>query len=134
MKVFISHSRQDEELAMKVAAALKEAGLDVLNGEIMPGVNWAEKIAMELNESDAMVVLLTPHALSSDFVRSDINFALSEKKYNKRLIPVFVGELEDYTQVEIPWILKRLKPLKLSDQGKNKENLQQIAQALKEVA
>ncbi len=100
----------------------------------MPGENWAEKIALELKESDAMVVLITPHALMSDFVRLDIDYALSEKKYNKRLIPVFVGEMKDFTQAEIPWILKRLKTINLPARGKNDENIKEIAQALKDVA
>lgn len=134
MKVFISHARQDEGLARKVSAALEESGLSVLNREIMPGDNWGEKIAQVLNESDAMVVLLTPHALSSDFVRFDINYALSGKKYHNRLIPVFVDDVENFADSEIPWILKHLKPIKLSEHGRNKENLKQIAEALKEVA
>jgi hypothetical protein len=136
MKVFISHSSKDEALARKVAATLEEAGLDAWYGEreIMPGDNWAEKIGEGLKESDAMVVLLTPHGLESDLVRLDIDHALSEKAYKNRLIPVLVGEPKDFELDKIPWILKYLKPIKLSAHGRNEEQLKQIAQALKEAA
>lgn len=136
MKVFISYSRQDEALARKIVASLEEAGLSAWydKREIMPGDNWAEKIAKGLKESDAMVVLLTPHALASDSVRWDINYALSEKAFNKRLIPVLVGDSEDFSPYNIPWIFNRLKTIKLPQHGRNEEQLKQIAQALKEVA
>lgn len=136
MKVFISYSRKDEALAQKVVDSLEEAGLNAWydKREIMPGDNWAEKIAQGLKESDAMVVLLTPHALESDSVRWDIDYALSEKAFNKRLIPVLVGDSEDFTSHQIPWIFNRLQTIKLPQHGRNDEQLKQIAEALKEVA
>lgn len=136
MKVFISYSHKDEALAGKVTAVLEEAGLEAWydKREVMPGENWAEKIAQGLKESDAMVLLLTPAALESEFVRRNLDYALSEKKYNKRLIPVIVGQPEEFSKEMFPWILKRLKTITLPEHGRNEESLKQIAQALKEVA
>src|ERR1044072_3894836 len=133
MKVFISYSRKDEALASKVVAILEEAGLDAWydKREIMPGENWAEKIAQGLKESDAMVVLLTPDAIESGTVLLDINYALMEKAYNKRLIPVIVGEMEEFSKESIPWIFKHLNVINLPERGKNDESLRQIARALK---
>jgi hypothetical protein len=136
MKVFISYSQKDEALASKVVAILEEAGLDAWydKREITPGENWAEKIAQGLRESDAMVVLLTPGALESGPVRLDIDYALMEKSYNKRLIPVIVGEPEEFSKEGIPWIFKHLNVINLPERGKDDESLRQIARALKEVA
>ncbi len=136
MKVFISYSRKDEVLADKVVAVLETAGLDVWydKREIMPGENWAEKIAAGLRESESMVVLLTPHALESDMVHRDIEYALSEKAYNKRLIPVYVGEPADLQAEKVPWIFKYLKTVLLPEDGKNEEHLKRIPEAIKEVA
>ncbi len=77
MKVFISHSSKDQDLAARVVSSLEKSGLDVWydKREILPGDNWADKIAQGLRESDAMVVLLTPSALESDSVNWDIDFA-----------------------------------------------------------
>jgi hypothetical protein len=136
MKVFISHSHKDEALATKVVTYLEAAGLDAWydKREIMPGDNWAEKIAKGLRESDAMVVLLTASALDSESVRRDIDYALSERSFNRRLIPVLVGDSEDLGSYQIPWIFGRLNTIKLPKNGKNEEQLKQIAQLLKDVA
>jgi len=77
MKVFISHSSKDDSLAGEIASYLEQAGLDVWydNREIMPGDNWADKIAQGLRESDAMVVLVSEGALGSEFMRRNIDFA-----------------------------------------------------------
>ena len=131
MKVFISHAAKDIALARKVATVLTKAGLEVWDDQkIMPGENWAERVAEALRESEAMVVLLTPDALQSNWVRHDIEYALSEKRYRKRLIPVLVSSVsEESAQEQIPWILHRLNMLKLADENKE-ESLEQIAQVL----
>ncbi len=91
--------------------ALLQAGLEVWDAEreILPGDNWAKKIAEGLEESDAMVVLLTPDGVRSQAVRREIDYASGEKSFDKRLIPVLVGSPEKFPEDSIPWILKRLK-------------------------
>src|SRR5262245_6690498 len=135
MKVFISNSSQDDELAGRIAAYLDEAGLDVWyeKREIMPGDNWADKIAQGLRESDAMVVLLSEDALGSEFVRRNIDFALSQKPFRHRVVPVFVGRSEDYKD-EYPWIFDRLQSVNLRENGANEDQLQHLANVLKEAA
>ena len=136
MKVFISYSSKDEALATKIVASLEDAGLDAWykKREIMPGDNWAEKIAQGLKESNAMVVLVTADAMESDAVRSNISYALSEKAFSKRLIPVLVGDSGDFPQDRIPWIFKRLQTVKLSTDGKNEEQFKKIVEFLKDAA
>jgi TIR domain len=136
MKVFINYSSKDEALANKIVQALEEAGSDAWykKREIMPGDNWAEKIASGLKESNAMVVLVTPEALESEAVQGSISYALAEQAYSKRLIPVIVGDSADFPADRIPWIFKRLHTVKLSKDGENEEQLKQIAQALKDAA
>ena len=136
MKVFISYSSKDEALATRLVASLEEAGLDAWyqKREIMPGDNWAAKIAQGLKESNAMVVLLTADALESDAVQSSISYALGEKAFNKRLIPVLVGDSKDFPSDRIPWIFKRLKTVTLPREGANKDQFKQIVQVLKDAA
>jgi TIR domain len=136
MKVFISYAHNDEALAARIVASLEKAGLDAWydKREIMPGDNWADKIAQGLRESDAMVVLLTAQALDSESVRRDIDYALSQKPFKRRLIPVLVGNSKDFPSHRIPWILNHLQTVTLPDNGKNEKQLEQIAQVLKDAA
>jgi len=136
MKVFISYSSKDEALATRLVAALEKAGLDAWyqKREIMPGDNWAEKIAQGLKESNAMVVLVTADALESDAVQSSISYALGEKAFSNRLIPVLVGDSQDFPSDKIPWIFKRLKTITLPRDSKNDDQFRQIVQVLKDAA
>jgi len=133
IKVFISHSYKDESLARRIAEVLKKAGMVVWDGtEIFPGDNWAAKVAQALNESNAMVVLLTADGIKSRSVRQDISYALGEERYKKRLIPVIVGSAEKKSGEHFPWILKYMKTVKLAKSDNDEEDLKQIAQVLLE--
>jgi len=136
MKVFISYSSKDEALATQIVESLEDAGLDAWykKREILPGDNWAEKIASGLKESNAMVVLVTNDALESDAVQSSISYALSDPAFSKRLIPVIVGDSDDSLADKMPWIFKRLHTVTLSKDGNNEEQFKEIAQALKDAA
>jgi TIR domain-containing protein len=131
MKVFISHAHENEALAKKLGKALKRAGWDVWDDEqILPGDNWAEKIGQALEESQAMVVLLTGAALSSSNVRWEIDYALGTKRLKNRLIPVLVGSEENISTKNFPWILSHMKMIKLPESGREEDGIRQITEAL----
>lgn len=138
MKVFISHgaSSKDGALAEKLGESLNAAGLDVLCDRIdfHAGKTLNDALRQGLSESDAMVVLLTPSALDSEFIHRDIEYALGEKRFKGRLIPVIVGDSESFPSERIPWILKRLKTITLPKAGKLEEQFSQIVQVLKDAA
>lgn len=133
MKVFLSYSHKDSELAKQIANELYENGLEVWNSEteILPGDNWAEKVSDALKDSNAMVVLITPESLESRTVQREIEFALGNNSYNNRLIPVLVGSEENLSKESIPWILRRLKTIRLSKPEQTDEGITQITEALK---
>jgi len=132
VKVFISHSCQDEVLARRVADGLRKRGLDVWDDrDVFPGDNWARKLSKALEQAQAMVVLITPDALRSDWVRREIEYALGKEKFSGRLIPVVVGPLENIPKDEIPWILWRLNVINLTNPEKEQDAVEQIAKALR---
>ena len=105
MKVFISHAQQDRTLADDLAARLSDAGYEVWRAEeqLLPGENWALKIGQALEESDAMVVLVSPESVRSQSVREEINYALGSPNYAGRVIPVLVRPT-----AEMPWVFRKL--------------------------
>ena len=131
MKVFISSADQDEKLARQIAAGLRKAGFEIFHDTyVLPGENWADKIAQALRESEAMVVLLTPEALQSNKVRRSIEYALGDVAYEGRLIPVVVGSPGEVPEESLPWILQRLQRVNLPERGKPEREIKQIARAL----
>lgn len=134
MKVFLSYSRHDEALATRVRESLETAGLSVFDAQvdILPGDNWAATVAQALEESRAMVVLLTPQALESPHVRSEIQFALNQETYEGRLVPIVVGGEDQLPEDRIPWILTRVQYVRWEPQ--DDESLRAVARSLAEAA
>ena len=133
MKVFVSHSHADAELAAQVSTALRNEGLEVWDPDLnlLPGDNWAAEIARALEESDAMVVLLTPSAISSSWVRREMEYALGAKRYSNRLIPVLVGDRASIPVQDIPWIVRQMPWIELEDWGQLPTKIARIASAIR---
>ena len=136
MKVFISHASTDAKLAKCVAEVLRDAGFQVWDEtQILPGDNWGGKLAEALQESEAMVVLLTPNSLHSPNLSYEVGYALGQADYKGRVIPVIAAPPEEQLSKEdIPWVLYKLHMIYLRDQERDAEGLRKIAQALKEAA
>ena len=105
MKVFLSYARKDASLANALAEQLSRAGFDVWNPE--ESIAPAKEIGSALEKSDLMVILLTPKAMESDWLRHEIEYALGERKFEGRLFTVFAGPVLEAGK-DMPWILLRL--------------------------
>ncbi|MGD0208989.1 MAG: toll/interleukin-1 receptor domain-containing protein [Verrucomicrobiota bacterium] len=105
MKVFISYSEADEKWVRLLRSRLSEEGFEVWNSasDIAPGDNWLLKSGRALQTADAMIVLLSPDSAKSDWVRSEIEYALSSPQFRGRVIPLLIKPTED-----VPWILHKL--------------------------
>lgn len=136
MKVFISHSAGDSHLAQTLAKSLRREGLEpwVAENEIMPGENWAERVSEALNQSDAMIALLTPNTLQTSSVQWEIGFALSNKSFRHRLIPVLVGSDSEIPTSAMPWILEHFRFLRVNEPQKIGEVAAEIASVLSAAA
>lgn len=106
IQVFLSHVKSDRAWAQKLSQELAAAGIHVVDpfSELLPGDNWSLKIGKALDESEAMIVLISPEAVKSDWLRSEIQYALGSEKFQDRLIPVEVEHTEDY-----PWVLRHMR-------------------------
>ena len=133
MKVFVSHSHADAELAAQVSEALRNEGLEVWDPDLnlLPGDNWAAEVARALEESEAMVVLMTADALSSPWVRREMEYALGAKRYSNRLIPVAVGDRGSIPAHDVPWIVRQLPWVELEDRGQGLPGVARIADAIR---
>ena len=132
MQVFINHSHSDSSLADKVSEALQKTGLKVWDAQLnlLPGDNWAALIGRALEESDAMVVLLTPNSISFPHGQAEIAFALGSKSYSNRLTPVAVGGRKQFQQGEIRWVVRQLRWVDLPNAEGGSPSMEAIADAL----
>jgi hypothetical protein len=133
-QVFLSYSNKDRSWAEKIGSALKKNGLDVWDAqdELSFGDNFASRISEALEESDAMVVLISPESMRSEWVRREIAYAVGEKSYNGRLVPVLLEPEKNFPAESIPWILKHLNMIQIAQPEQGDEGILQIVQTLKE--
>lgn len=87
--VFISYARQDGALAEQVEDALKRAGVETWSDrDLTVGSPWSRDIMTALEEAAAVVVLVTPASLESDWVQHEWSAAIEK---SKRVIPAVAG-------------------------------------------
>lgn len=133
MRLFISYAQQDKAQAQKLSARLTDAGLEVWNDEtdLAPGDNWWLATGQALANADALIMLLSPDALKSEVFNRMFEFAFLGKKFEDRVIPVVVRRVD---QSEIPWILRELGPIELSDETSDGDEFGKILERLQAAA
>ena len=92
-QIFISHAHQDADFAQKLVADLRANGWQtwMAHDNIRPGEKWVEAINRGLAECGVFVLLLTPDAVASRWVKSEMNVAIGmEHREEMRLIPLNV--------------------------------------------
>ena len=114
MKVFISHARRITSWQKGSQASLFRRGLTFGPTRKFIRATIAQKmIGQALEESDAMVAIVTRNAIENGPLIDDIQFALTSKNYGGRVIPILVGLISFEPGKEVPWILLRLNPIYL---------------------
>src|ERR1043165_9780459 len=128
MKVFITHSHGNRPLVRQVVKTLKQAGLDVWDDEYdtYPSDNWAKVTGEALEQSDALVVLVTPDALDSLIVHRDVGFALGNIQFEYRVIPVLVDVDLSVAKKRFGWIMHNFDPIIMPVSNGQQEGIDQI--------
>lgn len=89
-RVFISYSRQNVTFVERLARDLSDAGLFVWVDfrHIKGGDDWRKAITDGINQSEILLVCLSPDAVKSEWVRREIFLARSQHKF---IIPLMVS-------------------------------------------
>ncbi|MFP4323626.1 MAG: TIR domain-containing protein, partial [Anaerolineales bacterium] len=97
-KVFISYSRRDTRLVEALARDLKAAGVTVWMDQagISVGERWSAAIQQALEESYAMVLVVSPDSMASANVEDEFTYFLDAKK---PIVPIMVREAKMHYQL-----------------------------------
>jgi hypothetical protein len=131
MKIFLSHTSSDKEFAEKLASDLRAAGCDVFTyfDTIAIGDSIAEKIATGILDSDVMILLLSKKSAQSSWVTSEIALARAQIERGKRkyIFPIVIQK-----DSEIPFFIKDLLYLDLSDNDEYRKNMPLLIKTLRQ--
>jgi molecular chaperone DnaK len=100
--IFFSYASADFQDASKMVQDILKAGGNVWfdKFDISPGSNWDDEIENALNDSDFLLLLLTPDSVVSNNVKNEINFAVDNQI---KIIPLL------YKQCRKPLRLSRFQ-------------------------
>jgi isopentenyl diphosphate isomerase/L-lactate dehydrogenase-like FMN-dependent dehydrogenase len=89
-RVFISHSHRDDELVRDLARRLRNAGLEpiVTFADVPEGADWKHTVREHIRAADAMLILVTPAALSSPWMMTELGLA---EGFERPILPVTAG-------------------------------------------
>lgn len=105
MRVFISHSHEDQQFVDELRRLLTRSGLEVWNPEtgVLPGDNWLLEAGAALEKADGLIFVFSKASLASLSSRREVEYALVNRRFEGRVISVLMGD-----GLKIPWILKRM--------------------------
>lgn len=91
IKVFLSYSNVDKELAGKIKNKIEDYGLTVFlaHEDIEPLEEWVERIRAELEACDIFIPILTKHFYESEWTDQETGIAFTR---NKLIIPLKVSD------------------------------------------
>jgi hypothetical protein len=101
--IFISYAHSDVDQARRLVEALRTSDVTgwMDSADIAAGEAISSAVRDALNRSTAVIVLLSPRALQSEWVQFEIGAA---EALNKRIIPVIVSG--DQIEEQLPEILR----------------------------
>lgn len=84
---FVCYARDDAEFVLALASELKAAGVNVWldQWDIPSGEDWDQEIDKALDDCRHFLIVLSPEAVNSEEVRSELRTALNGRK---RIVPV----------------------------------------------
>ena len=107
-EVFLSHSSADRAFTAKLAGVLREHGVPVWYSDtnILGAQQWHDEIGVALRRCDWLVVVLTPDAVKSTWVKRELLFALQQDRFDGRIAPVLC---QSCNHDELSWTLASLQ-------------------------
>ena len=89
-EVFLSHASADRSFATRLAEVLRAHHIPVWysSTDIVGAQQWHDEIGAALGRCDWFVVILSRASVTSVWVKRELLFALNDRRYQNRIIPV----------------------------------------------
>ena len=97
--IFVSYASQDREPAFRIVAYLEQNGIRcwVAPRDVPPGMEYGEAIIQGIAQSRALVLILSDQSNESQFVRKEVERAVSK---TKPVLPVRIREVKPSGSLE----------------------------------
>lgn len=91
-EIFLSHASADRNSADILARALRQAGLKVWysRSHLKGAQQWHDEIGRALKRCDWFLLLLSPRAVKSRWVKLELTYATNQARYTEHIMPVML--------------------------------------------
>lgn len=112
-EIFLSHSGADRAFVLPLAEALRRHGLPVWYSatNILGAQQWHDEIGAALRRCDWMIVVLSPDAVDSLWVKRELCYALQQRQYLDRITPLLLRPCD---HARLSWTLSALQTVDCS--------------------
>jgi hypothetical protein len=89
-EVFLSHSSLDLQFVDILARVVRNHGVPVWYSptNIVGAQQWHDQIGAALQQCDWFIVVLSPDAVRSIWVKREVLFALQQERFENRIVPI----------------------------------------------
>ncbi len=89
-EIFLSHASPNRRMATRLAEFLRGQGIRVWYSRtnIVGAQAWHDEIGDALARCDWFAIILSPDAVKSEWVKRELLFALRERRYRNRIVPI----------------------------------------------
>ncbi len=107
-EVFLSHSSQDRAFAERLVDVLRRHGIPVWYSrtDIRGSQQWHDEIGRALQRCEWFIVVLSPDAVDSMWVRRELVYCLQENRFEGRIAPLLHRSC-DYRKLS--WTLPQIQ-------------------------
>ncbi len=107
-RVYISHHREDELMALQLSRSLERVGLESYSAlyNLSPAISLAERVSFGVRNSECLVAMLTKSAALSADVGQEIGLA---RGIDLLVIPLLEGG------AKLPFLIEHLRPIVFSE-------------------
>jgi hypothetical protein len=109
-EVFLSHSSQDRQFANRIGEVLDAHGLPYWYSQrdVLGAQRWHDAIGEALSRCDWFLLILSPAAVDSSWVKRELLYALEDKAFEGRIVvldyqPAAVKKLS-WTLPSLQWV------------------------------
>lgn len=107
-EIFLSHTVEDHDFTLAIAEILQSRAIRSWRSEdrLLGAMQWHDEIGRALRRCDWFAVILSPRALRSMWVKRELCFALNQRRFEGRIVPI---RLEECDLAELSWVLPSLQ-------------------------
>lgn len=112
--MFLSFADADRAFARRLARGLQQRGIKVwfAPSHLRGGDQWHDEIGRALARCDWLLVVLSPSATRSFWVQMEVKYALRERRYRGRIVPLLLRRCDPK---RLSWTLPAIQQISFCD-------------------